>query len=124
MSNFSIKIDLLKIRGSFMRNLKGSTATKKCIIIPIDGNDEVFLGEKGCYLNMTGIEMQEPKYKETHCIKPNLPKEAREAMSDEEQHAIPIIGGMYPIESKHSQMSVNGTLGQDAFSPNEDDLPF
>lgn len=29
MSNFSIKIDLLKIRGAFMRNLKGSTATKK-----------------------------------------------------------------------------------------------
>lgn len=27
MANFGIKLDLLKLRGAFMRNLKGQTAT-------------------------------------------------------------------------------------------------
>ena len=48
MANYGIKIDLLKLKGAFMRNLKGKEAT----------------------------------------------------------------------------MEVNGTLGQDAFAPSDDDLPF
>ena len=89
MANFGIRIDLLKIRGAFMRNLKGQTATKRCLIIPVDDCDGVFLGEKGCYLNLTAIEMQNPQFNDTHCIKPDIPKEQREAMTTEEQRAIP-----------------------------------
>ena len=46
-TNFGIKIDLLKLKGAFMRNLKGQTATKRCLIIPVDECDGIFLGEKG-----------------------------------------------------------------------------
>lgn len=123
-TNFGIKIDLLKLKGAFMRNLKGQTATKRCLIIPVDDCDGIFLGEKGCYLNLTAIEMQNPQFNDTHCIKPDLPKEQREAMTPEEQKAVPIVGGLRAIKVEQQQMTVSGTLGQDAFDVNEDDLPF
>lgn len=123
-TNYGIKIDLLKLKGAFMRNLQGKSATKKCIIIPVDDCDGMFLGEKGCYLNMTAIEMQNPQYSDTHCIKPDIPKEQREAMTDEQRNAIPIIGGLHAIERQPQQMSVNTTIGADAFAPDDEDLPF
>ena len=123
-TNFGMKIDLLKLKGAFLRNLKGSNTTKRCIIIPVDDCDGMYLGKKGCYLNMTAIAMQEPKYKDTHCIKVNIPQEQREAMTEEERKAIPIIGGLHTIEAQQATMQVNGTLGQEAFAPSDDDLPF
>ena len=124
MKNYGIKIDLLKLKGAFMRNLQGKAETKRCLIIPVDDCDGIYLDEKGCYLNMTAIEMQEPKYTDTHCIKVNIPQEQREAMTEEERNAIPILGGLHAIEAKQTTMEVNGTLGQDAFAPGDDDLPF
>ena len=124
MPNYGIKIDLLKLKGAFMRNLQGKSATKKCIIIPVDDCDGMFLGEKGCYLNMTAIEMQNPQYTDTHCIKPDIPKEQREAMTDEQRNALPIIGGLHAIERQPQQMSVDTTIGADAFAPDDEDLPF
>lgn len=124
MTNYGIKIDLLKLRGAFMRNLQGNTMVKRCLIIPVDDVDGIYVGEKGCYLNMTAIAMQEPKYTDTHCIKENLSKEQREAMSEDERNALPILGGMHAIEAKQATMSVGGTLDQGAFDPSEADLPF
>ncbi len=123
-TNYGIKIDLLKLKGAFMRNLQGKSATKKCIIIPVDECDGMFLGEKGCYLNMTAIEMQNPQYSDTHCIKPDIPKEQREAMTEEQRNAIPIIGGLHAIERQPQQMAVNTTIGAEAFAPDDEDLPF
>lgn len=123
MSNFGIKIDCLKLKGAFLRNLQGKTSTKRCLIIPVDECNGMFLGEKGCYLNLTAIEMQEPKYSDTHCIKPDIPREQREAMTEEEQRNIPILGGMHAIERKQQSMNVGTTIGQEAFA-DDDDLPF
>nr|DAZ26220.1 MAG TPA: hypothetical protein [Caudoviricetes sp.] len=123
MSNFGIKIDCLKLKGAFLRNLQGKTSTKRCLIIPVDECDGMFLGEKGCYLNLTAIEMQEPKYSDTHCIKPEIPREQREAMTEEEQRNIPILGGMHAIERKQQSINVGTTIGQEAFA-DDDDLPF
>lgn len=123
-TNYGIRIDLLKLKGAFMRNLQGRNATKKCIIIPVDDCDGMFLGEKGCYLNMTAIEMQDPKYSDTHCIKPDIPKEQREAMTEEQRNAIPILGGLHAIERQPQQMAVSTTIGADAFAPDDEDLPF
>lgn len=123
MANYSIKLDLLKLKGAAVRNLQGRTATKRCLIIPVDECEGMFLGEKGCYLNLTAIEMREPKYSDTHCIKPDLPKEKREQMTEEEQYAVPIIGGLHAIEKQQATMQVNGTIGADAFAT-EEDLPF
>lgn len=123
MANYGIRIDLLKLKGAAVRNLQGRTATKRCLIIPVDECDGMYLGEKGCYLNCTAIEMKEQKYQDTHCIKPEIPKEKRELMSEEERNAVPIIGGLRAIERKDATMQVNGTIGADSFETYED-LPF
>lgn len=123
MPNYGIKLDLLKLKGASVRNIQGRTATKRCLIIPVDECDGMFLGEKGCYLNLTAIEMQNPQYNDTHCIKPDLSREKREAMTEEEQRAIPIVGGLHTIEIKQPTMQVRGTMGAEAFAPDED-LPF
>lgn len=57
MGNFGIKIDLLKLKNSFVTNLKGKAATKRCLVIPIDDSG-VYLGEKGVHLNLTAVEMR------------------------------------------------------------------
>jgi hypothetical protein len=125
--NYSMRIDLLKIKGAFMRNLTSpkTGVTKRCLIIAVDDAEGMFLGEKGCYLNMTAVEMKEPKFNDTHCIKPDLPKEIREAMTEEQKKAVPILGGLHAIEpSPQAQMAVTGTLDNDVFQENQDDLPF
>lgn len=125
MANFGIKIDLLKVKGAFVRNLKGSTATKRCLIIPVDEADGMFLGENGCYLNMTAIELQNPQYNDTHGIKPELPKEKREQMTEDELKAIPFIGNLRPLKEKpQATMNVTGEVDASQFTENTDDLPF
>lgn len=125
MANFGIKIDLLKVKGAFVRNLKGSTATKRCLIIPVDEADGMFLGEKGCYLSMTAIELQNPQYNDTHGVKVELPKEKREQLSDEELRAIPFIGNLRPLKEKpQATMNVTGEVDASQFTENTDDLPF
>lgn len=54
MSNSSIKVNLLQLKGAFVTNLKGKTATKRCLVIPVD-DANIYVGQKGCYLNMTAI---------------------------------------------------------------------
>jgi len=123
MQNYGIRIDLLKLKGAVLRNLKGKTATKLCLIIPVDDAEGMFLGEKGCFLNMTAIEILNPQYNDTHGIKPDIPKEQRDAMTEEQRKAIPFIGNLRPIEPKPQQaIQVSGTIGQDVFV--NDDLPF
>ena len=36
MGNYSIKANLLKIKVAFVTNLKGKTATRRCLVIDID----------------------------------------------------------------------------------------
>lgn len=107
MANYSMKHDLLKLQGAFVTNIQGTTTTKRCLCIPIDESGLV-LGQKGCYLNTVAIEMREPKFADTHCIKVDLPKEQREAMTEEQLNAMPIVGGLHAIERKVESMPVTG----------------
>jgi len=117
MSNYSIKQDLLKLKGAFVTNLKGKTATKRCLVIPID-DARLFLGQKGVYLNLTAIEMQNSQYGDTHCIKQSFDKEVYERMTDEERNAQPILGGLRPL--KRAEQAIEASNIVEA----EDDLPF
>lgn len=124
MANFSIKADLLKIKGAAMINLKGKTATKRCLVIPVDESG-LFVGEKGVYLNMTAVEMREPRYGDTHCVKINLDRDAYNALSEEERKNIPILGGMQELEQQVRTMQVTQTVDAAAAVDNpDDDLPF
>lgn len=127
MANYSIKIDLLKLQGAFVRTLQGNTGAKQCIIIPIDDCKGMFLGEKGCYLNMTAFALQEPKYKDTHCIKVNIPQELRSNMTKEELNEIPIIGGLHAFDSIKQNVRHPEDVQpiQGAYTPPaSNDLPF
>ena len=123
MANYSIKTDLLKLKGAFVTNLRGKTATKRCLIIPVD-EAGLFVGEKGVYLNLTAIEMQNPKFSETHCVKVSLDKERYDAMTEEERQAQPIIGGMKQLERKQSEMAVTGQIDDSQAFEDDNDLPF
>ena len=96
MANYSIKADLMKVNGAFVTNIQGKTAVKKCLCIPIEGSG-LFLGKQGCYLSMTAIEMQTPKFDDTHCVKVSYDKADYERMTPEERQAQPIIGGLRPL---------------------------
>ena len=123
MGNFGIKIDLLKLKNSFVTNLKGKAATKRCLVIPIDDSG-VYLGEKGVYLNLTAVEMREQRYGDTHVLKQSLAKEVYQAMSEEERMAQPIFGALKPFESQQRQMEVTQTTNAAEAVEDPDDLPF
>ena len=125
MSNFNIRLDLLRLQGAFTRNLKGNTATKRCLIIPIDDNPGMYLGEKGCYLNAVAYETQNNQYGDTHMVKPDLPKEVRERMTDDERRNQPILGNMRPMQPQGG--TVSGTMQASDFVNEQGDdngLPF
>ena len=118
MANYSIKADLLKIKGAFVKDLKGRTgAVKRCLIIPIEDSG-MFIGEKGCYLNMTAIEMREARYNDTHYVKVSLPKEQYDAMTEEERNSTPSLGGMHAIKASPKPIDTAAVVVDD------DDLPF
>lgn len=121
MANFSIKADLLKVAGAFVTNLKGKTATKRCLIIPVD-EAGLFVGEKGVYLNMTAIEMREPRFGDTHCVKISLDKDTYGKLTEEQRKAIPILGGMHALEPQG--MTVDNTMTTESFADAGKDLPF
>lgn len=98
--NYSAKLNLTKL-GAFIRNIQGRTKSQDCVIIPTAGCLGLFVSDNGnIYLDLSAIEIREPKYDDTHCIKPDVPKEIRALMSEEELKAVPIIGGLRPIKPK------------------------
>lgn len=123
MANFSIKVNLLKLTGAFLTNFKGNTTTKRCVVIPIDDSN-LFLGEKGLYLDLSALELNEPKYQESHCIKQSLPQEVFEKMSEEERKATPIVGGMRVMEKKQTAIAIDTTYDASAAVDDPADLPF
>lgn len=120
-NNLGIRIDALRFSGAFMRNLTGKTATKRCLIIPVDDNPNIFLGEKGCYMNFTAVEVSNPQYGDTHLVKADIPKEVYEQMSDEQRMAQPVFGNVRPIKPR--EMAVTGSISVNEGDP-QDDLPF
>ena len=123
MANFSIKTDLLKLKGSFVTNLKGKAETKRCLVIPVE-DAQLFLGEKGVYLNLTALEMREERYGDTHIVKQSLPKDVYQAMTDEERNAQPILGSLKPLEPAPAKQRQVTQTTDTAAVENEDDLPF
>lgn len=96
MGNYKVSVNLLRLNGAFVSNLKGKATTKRCLCIPID-EAHLFLGEKGCYLNLNAWETREESpYGDTHYLKQRFSKEVGDAMTEEQRRAIPIVGNMKP----------------------------
>jgi hypothetical protein len=120
-NNLGIKIDALKFNGAFLRNLIGKTQTKRCLIIPVDENPNIFLGEKGCYMNFTAVEVQNPQYGDTHLIKGDIPRDVYEKLSEEERKAQPVFGNVRPIKPREKAVTGSITMEEGG---QQDDLPF
>lgn len=127
MANYSIKLDLKKMKEAGLVNIKGKDGrTRKCVVIPTDVNHEIYVGNKGIYLNLTAIETKEvSKFGDSHFIKGSIDKEAFETLSEEERRNLPILGNMKPLERKVQEMQA-ASIPDSAVSvaDEEDDLPF
>ena len=122
--NYSISINLSRLAGAVFTNLKGKTATKRCLVIPID-DACLYAGEKGIYMSLVAYEQREAKYGNTHLVKRSLSKAEREAMTDEQLRAMPILGDMK--EMKPAAMQPTMEMQGAQFVNDEgtvDDLPF
>jgi hypothetical protein len=98
MSNFNINLNLKALKGTFIYDFKGKTATKRCLIIPISDND-LFIGEKGIYLSLSAWESNNLRDNKTHLIKQSFSKDVRNAMTEDERKSQPILGDMKPFET-------------------------
>lgn len=127
MANYSIKLDLKKMKEAGLVNIKGKDGrTRKCVVIPTDVNHEIYVGNKGIYLNLTAIETKEvSKFGDSHFIKGSIDKEAFESMSKEERDSQPILGNMRAIERKESKMQAAEISDANiSVADGEEDLPF
>ena len=122
--NFGIRLDLQKLQSAFLRKFTGRTATKTCICIPIEDNPALFLGEKGCYLNLTANALQEQsQYGDTHYVRGDIPRELYDRMTDEQRRSYPILGNMRPIVPRQQAVAQTTDMSTPE-SQQIDDLPF
>ena len=118
--NYSIKLDMMKLTNAGAMNVRGKTgAVKRCVVIPIEDN-YMYVGEKGIYLDLTCFELQE-KNGHSHLIKVNLPKEVRDAMSEDQRRSQPIVGDLKEIQPR--PMIIEETVEASPYDTG-DDLPF
>lgn len=123
MQNYGIRVNLQKLQNAFLRKFAGKTATKTCICLPIEDNPSLFLGEKGCYLNLTANAQENPQYGNSHFVRGDIPRELYEQMTEEQRKSFAILGNMKPILPK--QQHVDATTSMDAPEDQpQDDLPF
>lgn len=120
--DYSMRVNLTQLSGAFLKDLTGRTATKKCIIIPVEDNPSMYVGEKGVYLNIAAFANENTQYGDTHMLKPNLPKEVRDLMTDEQRRQQPILGNMRPLRQELA--SQGQPLQAEALDQPHDDLPF
>jgi hypothetical protein len=97
MSNYLVRINLAKIPEHFIYNVKGKTATKRCVCFPLDMPGIHFTSEKSITLDLVAFEYRERKFSDTHMVKISIDKDVYNAMSDEEKNKLPIIGGIRPL---------------------------
>lgn len=126
--NYTGKINLVRFKNACVISVKGASATKRGVFIPIEDNNifvsaDDSLKVKGAYVNINVWEKQSPsKYGSTHSIRQSLPKEVRDLMTDDELKAVPYIGDMKPFEIQNQSATVDAP--QVDVMTDYDDLPF
>lgn len=100
----SLNLAALKHAQTKVKNRNGDMVD--AIVIPLEANSLELHTNGAIYLNQISFEMKNVKDYATHITKQNLPKEARETMSDDEKNAMPILGNL-KAEVNTPQASVN-----------------
>jgi hypothetical protein len=118
------KINIAKLKHVVMNKKNKAGQEVKCLVIPIESN-HLFEGKDGnVYLDIVAFDVKNPKAdsKDTHIVKQSLPKEVREAMSEEEKNAMPILGNLNAGGSGSNEQPANAAPG--VVLEENDDLPF
>lgn len=121
--NYAQKQNLLALPGAFVANIQGKTAKKRCLCIPIE-EAHLYEGEKGVYLNVNMWVSNNSKYGDSHYLTMNLPKEVRDAMTEEEKKALPILGNVKVMELPPKQIQEAVEIPAPQSADELDDLPF
>lgn len=112
MGNFNIKIELDRIPGAKIMDIQGDTATRRCVVIPIDNErgtvvdaykrfDHSFGGMttkslEHVQLLATAYESANQNFGSSHYIKPQVSREYFERMSETQVRGLPFIGSLQP----------------------------
>jgi hypothetical protein len=101
--------------------VRGKAGDVECLVIPIEKN-KLYVGEKGIYLDIIAFEIKEQKEgrKDTHLVKQSFSKDEREAMTEDQLKAIPILGSLNVGTFTQEKEPVSSAATLTA----EDDLPF
>lgn len=99
--NYNIKVKLSALQGAFVKELSGSTSTKRCLVIPI-ADAGLFETSKGdVYLDLTAWERRsQSPYGDTHFLKRHLSREEYEKTPEDARRNLPIIGDLRPLVAK------------------------
>jgi len=117
------KINLAMFKHAIQTKKKKNGEEVECIVIPIVDNN-LFKSDNGnVYLDLIAFDSVKTEYKQTHLVKQSLPKEIREAMSEEERKSQPIIGNLN-ANMTPSEQQPNTIEPEHGFNEDEDDLPF
>ena len=116
MTNSNINLNLLKVKGAFVKELQGKTAAKRCLVIPIEDAD-LYEGKSGVYLSLAAWENGNLQDGKTHLVKQSFSAKVRESMTDEERKNAPIVGDVKPFAT-HTPAATNVSVEDDG------DLPF
>jgi len=93
MSYITGSLNLAALKYVIMEQ-KGKSGMVKGMFIPIEANKLTQHDSGGVYLNLIAFEMKEGKEWATHILKQSLSKDEREAMTEEEQQAMPLLGNL------------------------------
>ena len=122
--NYNINLNLKALKNARIYNIKTETGSEMNLTIPIEKND-LYVGEKGIYLNITAWENDKLKDGKTHLIKQSFSKKARAAMTADELKSQPLLGDGKPFEKLSAPIQSDGDLDlTDQPAADIDDLPF
>ena len=106
MSMINLKLNLRQLKHAMTATASG----KRCIVIPIEDN-HLFVGkdEKAIYLDIVGFDFtpKNAEDKSTHLLKQSFPKAVREAMTEEQRKALPILGNAQVGQAERSEPEPN-----------------
>ena len=120
MSRITGKINLMNLVAS-RKVLSAKSGPVECLVIPIEKN-KLFVGKEGVYLDLIAFDFESKKAdnKDTHLIKQSFSKEVREAMTEEELKAMPILGNLQVWGERAETEAVSDMTVQ----AENDNLPF
>ena len=129
-----VQLNLAKLRGFTIRDIKGRSGPIRCAIIPLGMNPWIYVPEDGTYaiIDLVENKLKEPdRFGHSSILKAYPKKSVMENMSEEERFRLPILGNCSFVTSKKygrpSSPEPRKSDMPDGISSvleDDDDLPF